>query len=115
MIIIKHYNKLFGKKILKPSVAGVCSVESWPSNPAARVWYPAGDYNFCPGTGCVSFVCVLSCVVSGGGPDILLTTDFRETVLVCLSSVLVKSLCSSYRHLTHEHLGCKTPGSVNPI
>ena len=33
------------------------------------------NFNFCPGIGCVSFVCVLSCVVFGGGPEIVLTTD----------------------------------------
>ena len=39
----------------------------------------ARNFNFYPGTGCVFFVGVLPCVVSGGGHDILLTTDFRET------------------------------------
>ena len=38
------------------------------------------NFNVYPGTECV--LCVLSCVVSRGGPDILLTTDFRETVLM---------------------------------
>ena len=31
------------------------------------------NFNFYSGPGCVSFVSVLSCVVSGGGPDIVLT------------------------------------------
>ena len=36
------------------------------------------NFNLYPGTRCVFLVCVLFCVVSGGGPDILLTTDFRD-------------------------------------
>ena len=32
------------------------------------------NFNLYPGTGCVTFVYVLSCVVSGGGPDIVLST-----------------------------------------
>ena len=33
------------------------------------------NFKFVPGTGCVSFVSVLSCVVSGGGPELGLTTQ----------------------------------------
>ena len=36
------------------------------------------NFTFYPGTGCVSFIWVLSCVVPGGDPDIMLT-DFTET------------------------------------
>ena len=50
------------------------------------------NFNFCPGIGCVSFVCVLSCVVFGGGPDIVLTTHSGRPALVYLSSVLVQRL-----------------------
>ena len=50
------------------------------------------NFNFCPGIGCVSFVCVLSCVVFGGGPDILLTTHSGRPALVYLSSVLVETV-----------------------
>ena len=39
---------------------------------------------------CVLYV--LSCVVSGGGPDILLITDSGKSALVVLSSVLFHSL-----------------------
>ena len=53
-------------------------------------------------------VCVLSCVISGGGPDILLPTNSRRPVLVYLSKVLVHSLCSPYRHLTHGHSDSKS-------
>ena len=57
-----------------PAVAVARSVESLLSNPGS---IPGGvrDFIFFPGIGSVSFVCVLSCVVSGGGLDILLTTD----------------------------------------
>ena len=47
------------------------------------------NFNFYPGIGCVSFVCVLSCVVFGGGPDIVLTTHSERPALVYLSSVLL--------------------------
>ena len=63
------------------------SVESLPSNPAG-----VRNFNFCPGIGCVSFVCVLSCIVSGSGPDIVLTTHSGRPALVYLSSVLVPRL-----------------------
>ena len=38
----------------------------------------------------MSFVCVLSCVVFGGGPDIVLTTHSGRPALVYLSTVLVQ-------------------------
>ena len=60
------------------------------------------NFNFCPGIGCVSFLCVLSCVVFSGGPDIVLTTHSGRSALVYLSSVLVQRLLLPYRHLTHE-------------
>ena len=62
----------------------------------------------------MSFVCVLSCVISGGGPDIVLTTHSGRLALVYLSSVLVHVCCSPNRHLTHGHLGCKSRGGVSP-
>ena len=36
------------------------------------------NYNFHPGIGCMSFICVLSCVVPDGDPDFVLTTDYRD-------------------------------------
>ena len=39
----------------------------------------------------MSFACVLSCAVSGGGTDIVLTTHSGRSALVYLSSVLVHS------------------------
>ena len=40
----------------------------------------------------VSFVCVLSCVVSGGSPNNVLTTHSERPAFVYLSSVLVQRL-----------------------
>ena len=45
------------------------------------------NFDFFSGTGCVSFVCLLTCVISGSGLDILLTRDFRVHVPVYLFSV----------------------------
>ena len=42
----------------------------------------------------MSFVCVLSCVVSSGGPDIVLTTRSGRPALVYLSNVLVQSVAA---------------------
>ena len=64
-------------------------------------------FNLFPETGHVSFTCVLPCVVSGDGPEILLTTDSRMPSLVYLCSVLVHSLCSPYRQPIHGHLVCE--------
>ena len=47
------------------------------------------NFNSYPGIGCLPFVCVLSCVVSGGRSDIGLTTHSGRSALVYLSSVLV--------------------------
>ena len=52
----------------------------------------ARNFNFYPAIGCSSFVCVLSCVVFGGGPDIVPTTHSGRSALLYLSSVLVKRL-----------------------
>ena len=65
------------------------------------VFQPAGpgsipgsvmNFNFCPEIGCVFFVSVLYSVVSGGGPEIVLTTHSGRPAFVYLSSVLVQSL-----------------------
>ena len=60
------------------------------------------DFNLYPRTECV--LCGLSCVVSGGGSENQLTTDSGKPVLLYLSSVLVHSMWSPYRHLTRGHL-----------
>ena len=46
------------------------------------------NFNFCPGIGCVSFVCV----VFDRGPAIVLTTHSGRPALVYLSSVLAQRL-----------------------
>ena len=55
------------------------SVKSLPSNPAARVRFLAGSgiLIYILGLG-VYVLCVLSSVVSGGGLQVLLATNFRE-------------------------------------
>ena len=50
------------------------------------------NFKFCPGIGCVSFICVLSCVVFGGDPDIVLTAHSERPALVYLCSVVVQRL-----------------------
>ena len=52
------------------------------------------------GIGCVSF----ACVVSGDGPDIVLTRSGRPA-LMYLSSVLVHSLLLPLQVSAHGHLG----------
>ena len=49
------------------------------------------NFNFYTGTGSVSFVCVLSCVVSGGGPDVLLTT--HGDLYLCIYLVFWSIVC----------------------
>ena len=52
------------------------------------------NFNFCPGIGHVSFVCVLSHVVSGRGPAIVLTTHSGRPAIVYLSITLFTTLNS---------------------
>ena len=75
------------------SVAVAWSVES--CLPTRRPGFDSRgvrNFNFYPGTVSVSFICVLFCVVSGGGPASVLTTHSGRSALVYLSSVLVHSL-----------------------
>ena len=69
------------------SIAMAWSVESLPSNPAVRIRFLVGSgiFNLYPETGVMSFVCVPSCDVSGGGLDSLLTTDLGRPALVLCS------------------------------
>ena len=55
----------------------------------------------------MSFFFALSCVVSGDGPNIVLTTHIQRALPLC-SWIVVR--CSTYRHLTYGHLG----GGVSP-
>ena len=96
-------------KILKLSVAVAWSVDLLPSKPGS-VPGGAGNCNIYLGTGRVSLVYILSCVFSGSGPFIVLTTHSGRFDLVYLSSVWSPDCCSPCRHLTHGHLGCKYRG-----
>ena len=92
------------------SAAVAWSVKSLPSSPAARVRFPAGSGILILSWDWVCVLCVLSCVVFDGGPDIMLTTHSGRHALVSLSNVLVQRFCSPYRHLTNGHLDCKSLG-----
>ena len=80
-------------------VALAWAVVSLPSNPATRVDSRRGrNFNFCPGTGCVSFVFCL--VLSLGMALILCWPHIQGGQPLCLvfwSTVC----CSPSRHLTH--------------
>ena len=62
--------------------------------PGALCSIPGGvmNFNFRPGIGCVSFVCILSCVVSGKDPDIVMTTHSGRPAFVYMYSILVQRL-----------------------
>ena len=71
------------------------------------------DFNFYPGTGCVSFA--FCPVLSGGGPDILLTTDSGRPALLYISRVLVQSLWITYISYTlSTDIWILSPGGVIP-
>ena len=70
------------------------------------------NFNFYPGTGCVSFMCVLSCVVSGGAPDIVLATHSGRPDLVFLPSVLVHSLLLPIQASVPWAFELQIPGGV---
>ena len=59
------------------------------------------NFNFYPGTGRV-----LSCVASGGGPDILLTTDFRQP------HPCVSVQCAGQKSVMGELSDCNPVGDV---
>ena len=76
-----------------------------PSPSRVPCFIPGGvrNFNLCPET---ERVCVVSCIFSGCDRDIVLTTHSGRSALVYLSSNLVPSLCSPYRHMTHGNLEC---------
>ena len=84
--------------IRRPGVVG--SVPAF--KPGGPGLIPCGvrKFNFCPGIGCVFFVCVLSLL--------------SPPLCVCLV-FWSKNCCSPYRHLTHGHLGCKSLGCKSKI
>ena len=97
------------------SVAVAWSVESLPSNPATRFRFPAGSglLIFVLGLG-VCPLCVLSCVVFGGGPDIVPTTHSGRPALVYLSSVLVQRLLLPLQASDPRAFGLKVTGGGSP-
>ena len=60
----------------------------------------------------MSFMCVLFCVVSGCGPDIVLTTHSGRLALCILRVCWSIVCCSPYRPLNLGHLDCKSRGAV---
>ena len=62
----------------------------------------------------MSFVWVLSCAVSGGGPDIVLTIHSWRPALVYLSSVLVHRLLLPLQASDSREFGVYVTGSVSP-
>ena len=50
----------------------------------------------------------MSCVVSGSGSNIVLTTHSGRPALVYLHSVLIHNLCTPYRHLAQGNLSSKS-------
>ena len=74
------------------SVAVARSVESLPSNPAAQV-PGVRNFNLCPE------------IVSGVGPDIVLTTHSGRPALVYLSSVLIQRLLLSLQAFDSRAFG----------
>ena len=64
------------------------------------------NFQFYPGTWCVSFV--LCPVLFWRWQTFCWPLISGRSTPVYLSSVLVQSLCSSYRHLTHGYLGFKS-------
>ena len=85
------------------------SVESLPFNPASRVRFSA-ESGILIYILCVYFVCVLSYVVSGGGPDIILTTHSGRPALVYLASVLVQRLLHSLQASDPRAFGLQVRG-----
>ena len=66
--------------VCRPGVVGKVPA----SQPGGRATIPGGvrNFHFYPGTGSVSYVSVLSYVVSDGGPDIVLITHSGRPALV---------------------------------
>ena len=63
----------------------------------------------------VSFVCVLSCVVSGDDSDIVLTTHSGRPALVFLSSIMVYSMLLLLQASGPRAFGLQVPEGISPI
>ena len=107
MNILYYHNLIF--IFCSYSVTEEWSVESQPSNPEARVRFLAGSEILIYILGLVRVLCVQSCIVSGSGPGILLTTTLRISYIQYISTVLTQSLWS----LAQKNLCCKSPGGCN--
>ena len=94
------------------SVAVAWSVESLPSNPAARVRFPSGSGILIPILGLG--VCHLSvfCTVLSAAEALTLFWPLIQGGTLLRICLVFRSIdnCSPYRHVTHGHLGCKSRG-----
>ena len=71
------------------------------------------NFNSYPRIGCVSFV--FCPVLSPAEALTLCWPHIQGGLPLCICLVFWSiDNCSPYRHLTHEHLGCKVPGGVSP-
>ena len=99
-------------KLMNRSVAVAWSVESLPSNPAARVRFSAGSRILIPVLGLG--VCPLSVfchVLSSAEALTLCLPHIQGGPPLCICLVFwSRDCCSPYRHLTHGHLDCKSLG-----
>ena len=88
--------------------------------PAFQAGYPGSIpggvryFNSYPGIRCVSFVGVLSCAVSGGGPDSVLTTHLGRFALLYLSSVLVHRQLLPLQACDLRAFRLSVPAGVSP-
>ena len=88
----------------RPGVVGrVPAFQPGPGTTSGRV----RNFFYYPGTGFVSSVCVISCVVSGIDPDILLTTISGKPALVFIQDGWEISVII----VTDDYLCCKEPES----
>ena len=105
------YNFMIFYCVFQTSVTVAWSVESLPSNSAALVWFHNGSGILISVLGLdVSFV--FCQVISGEGPDTVLTTHSGRHALVYLSSVLVQRLLLPLQASDPRAFGLSVPGSV---
>ena len=88
----------------------VSKVPAFSSGSTGSIPGGVRNFNLNPGTGYVTIVCVISSVVYGGDPDIVLTTHSGRPVLVYLSSVLIHSLLLPLQASDPQAFGLLFPG-----
>ena len=84
---MKHFHLLQKDRVRHRGVTG--RVPAFQLGRGGSGSIPGGvrNFNFYPGNGCVSFVCVLSCIVSGGGTGVVLTIlQGGPPLCICLVS-----------------------------